>query len=81
MDAPSHLLMLAVSYPSPREAVGREGRSEAEARVRGCVVESPPTPTLARSSRRPRERACSPRTPPLAALAGGGIRARKDEAR
>jgi hypothetical protein len=69
MDAPSHLLMLAVSYPSPREAVG----SEAEARVGGCVVESPLTPTLARSSRRP--------SPPLAALAGGGIRARKDEAR
>jgi len=73
MDAPSHLLMLAVSYPSPREAAGREGRSEAEARVGGCVVESPLTPTLARSSRRP--------SPPLAALAGGGIRARKDEAR
>src|SRR5579864_1185719 len=30
----------APSYPSPREAVGREGRSEAEARVGGFVTNS-----------------------------------------
>ena len=33
------------SYPSPRGAVGREGRSEAEARV-GGLFPAPPTPLL-----------------------------------
>ena len=35
----------SLSYPSPRGAVGREGRSEAEARV-GGLFPAPPTPLL-----------------------------------
>jgi len=38
---------LSLSYPSPRVAVGREGRSEAEARVGGFVSRTP-TPMLSR---------------------------------
>src|SRR5579872_798851 len=56
--------MVLFSSPSPREAVGREGRGEA--RPGWGVRETPPTPTLAYGSHRP--------SPPLATLAGGGIK-------
>jgi hypothetical protein len=46
MNAQPHLSMLDASAPSPREAVGRESQSKAEARVWGCFTEGPPTPTL-----------------------------------
>jgi hypothetical protein len=72
MNTHLSLSVLDASDPSPRKAVGREGRSKAEAGVGGCFVESYPTPTLAFSPHRP--------SPPLAPLAGGGIKARNGEA-
>ena len=41
----------SLSYPSPREAVGREGRSEAEARVGGRYMGTP-HPDVRRSEER-----------------------------